>query len=410
MFSLDILRGVAILLVMLRHIPPTQLSFDHPSESLVLWLSSIGHIGVDLFFVLSGFLIAGLIFAEYEKHGSFRPWRFFLRRGFKIWPAYFVAYGGMTVARIAAELWKNNPDRAVELALHAVCNGLFLQNYLPCERWSHSWSLAVEEHFYTALALVFGWVAWRGTQRGWAAARVFRIVLPLGAGVALLALGLRLVECFPDYQWSGGRAYYQSHMRADSLFAGVACAFLLRFQWVASLRLLTNWYVVLPAILAALVWPTLWPKGQSPWFESVAFTLLWMSFSVLILAAAQNPDFGLRARLPGRYFAHALAWLGVYSYTIYLGHSVLFGIPGFESIRQHVLSLLLKILPIPAVMWTDRLIYFAGSIVLGLVLSKLIEQPFLRLRERLLPSRSSTVGVLPRDAESSVSNRCVGGA
>ncbi|MGQ0799756.1 MAG: acyltransferase family protein [Pseudomarimonas sp.] len=398
MYSLDILRGVAILLVLVRHLPPTQLSLEGWGESTVLWLTSIGHIGVDLFFVLSGFLIAGLIFTEYERHGSFRPWHFFLRRGFKIWPAYFVAYGGMTLARIAAELWKGDADRAGELASHAVCNAVFLQNYLACERWSHSWSLAVEEHFYAALALVLGWAAWRGAKRGWAGARVFSIVLPLAAAVWLIALGLRVMECFPDYLSQGARAYYQSHMRADSLMAGVACAFLFRYRSAIQQWQFSRWFVVLAASVAALIWPTLWPQGESPWFESVAFTLLWMSFSVLVLAAAKHPDCGLGARGFARLGVRAVAWMGIYSYTIYLGHSVLFGIPGFETVRQRLLGLMLEEFSVATVLWTDRAIYLGGSILLGVLLSKLIERPFLRVRDRLLPSRSKVLEKAPLES------------
>ena len=54
-----------------------------------LW-TKVGWIGVDLFFVLSGFLISGLLFTEYQRHGSIDFWRFILRRGLKIWPAYYL--------------------------------------------------------------------------------------------------------------------------------------------------------------------------------------------------------------------------------------------------------------------------------------------------------------------------------
>src|SRR5260370_31028003 len=76
--SLDVLRGVAILLVMGRHFP-----YYRP------W-GKVGWIGVDLFFVLSGFLISGLLYQEYKTLGKIRFGRFVFRRGFKIWPPFYV--------------------------------------------------------------------------------------------------------------------------------------------------------------------------------------------------------------------------------------------------------------------------------------------------------------------------------
>jgi len=71
--ELDFLRGVAILLVLFRH----QLLFS--------FLKTMGWIGVDLFFVLSGFLISGLLFKEFQKFGAINPKLFLIRRGFKIY-------------------------------------------------------------------------------------------------------------------------------------------------------------------------------------------------------------------------------------------------------------------------------------------------------------------------------------
>jgi len=73
--GLDFLRGIAILLVLFRHNPLGNNIFYH-----------FGWLGVDLFFVLSGFLVSGLLFTEYKKRGEVRIKRFLIRRGFKIYP------------------------------------------------------------------------------------------------------------------------------------------------------------------------------------------------------------------------------------------------------------------------------------------------------------------------------------
>ena len=82
--QLDVLRGMAILLVMGRH-----LEMPRPDGGIGVlaeaWLT-IGWLGVDLFFVLSGFLIGGLLLMELDKHGTIAVLRFLIRRGLKIYP------------------------------------------------------------------------------------------------------------------------------------------------------------------------------------------------------------------------------------------------------------------------------------------------------------------------------------
>lgn len=78
--GLDFLRGIAILLVLLRH--------QHLSE----FTTKAGWIGVDLFFVLSGFLVSGLLFKEYKNHRNVDVKQFLIRRGFKIYPVYYLFY------------------------------------------------------------------------------------------------------------------------------------------------------------------------------------------------------------------------------------------------------------------------------------------------------------------------------
>src|SRR5438045_3895822 len=83
--SLDVLRGIAVLLVIVSHYSGT---LPRPSALL-----ETGWVGVDLFFVLSGFLISGLLFSEFEKTGSINLKRFWIRRGFKIYPPFYVFMG-----------------------------------------------------------------------------------------------------------------------------------------------------------------------------------------------------------------------------------------------------------------------------------------------------------------------------
>jgi len=91
-FELDLLRGIAIILVSYRHtvLRPYCLGTGSPIPAL-LW--QFGGSGVDLFFVLSGFLIGNLLFKEYIKTSSINIGRFIIRRGLKIWPSYYFFLG-----------------------------------------------------------------------------------------------------------------------------------------------------------------------------------------------------------------------------------------------------------------------------------------------------------------------------
>jgi peptidoglycan/LPS O-acetylase OafA/YrhL len=80
--SLDLLRGIAVLLVIVCHC--------HVTEPILATIKRGGWIGVDLFFVLSGFLVSGLLFKQHAKEGRIRPIQFLIRRGFKIYPAFWV--------------------------------------------------------------------------------------------------------------------------------------------------------------------------------------------------------------------------------------------------------------------------------------------------------------------------------
>ncbi len=132
---LDVLRCVAVLLVLFRH------------SGIESRFASAGWIGVDLFFVLSGFLISGLLFNEYKQHRSINFKRFLIRRAFKIYPAFYLL---MLVGFLVDRGLFSHPAYSVSQYLR---EALYLQNYGPVI-WLHTWSLAVEEHFYVLLPVL----------------------------------------------------------------------------------------------------------------------------------------------------------------------------------------------------------------------------------------------------------------
>ena len=186
-------------------------------SALDLWLR-IGWIGVDLFFVLSGFLVSGLLFREYARVGDVHAGRFLARRGLRIYPAFYVfllstsiATGTLGTRQFAAE-------------------ATFVQNYFP-PLWDHTWSLAVEEHFYFLLALIVAAFVRRDVARSRTSAppRVgrdpFGALVPIFGAVALTELALRIATA------RYGKPYfshhlYPTHLRLDSLLFGVLLSYL----------------------------------------------------------------------------------------------------------------------------------------------------------------------------------------
>src|SRR6516164_11144842 len=127
---LDALRAVAILLVLGRH-----------ANIAEVW-SRIGWCGVDLFFVLSGFLISGLLFQEYKRFGEIRLRTFWLRRGLKIYPAFYI----YILTELVTYLLVYNKLPGAKSPSLFWLDATFLCNYWESLS-GHTWSLAVEEHF-----------------------------------------------------------------------------------------------------------------------------------------------------------------------------------------------------------------------------------------------------------------------
>lgn len=108
----------------------------------------VGDLGVDVFFVLSGFLISSLLFSELEKSGSVAIRGFYFRRALRILPAYYVALAGWAAIGMPAALGYAMPRSYIW------ANILYIKNFLPYlhQFMNLSWSLAIEEHFYLLFA------------------------------------------------------------------------------------------------------------------------------------------------------------------------------------------------------------------------------------------------------------------
>ena len=347
---LDAFRAVAVLMVLGRHLMNVERGMPPALSAVLSEWERFGWMGVDLFFVLSGFLVSGLLFTEYQRHRGLRPWRFLGRRGFKIYPGFYLLL-------IVTWFWVGDQVPRINFLYEAV----FLQNYKGMV-WNHTWSLAVEEHFYFGLAaLLWALARFRG------GADPFRDLprICLGVFALVFALRLRAYSLQPR-----GYLLLPTHFRMDALLFGV----LLAYHWSFQRARFTTWIrqstPLLVCASGVFLLPCLLFRMENNFFvNTIGLTLNYLGFGGLIITAMV----AYQDRAMPRPMA-LLAKMGSFSYSIYLWHSAV----AFLTARH-----------LPArIGWPATLaIYLVGSVLLGILAAKLIELPCLRLRERLLPSR-----------------------
>jgi peptidoglycan/LPS O-acetylase OafA/YrhL len=348
--ALDVLRAFAVLLVLGRHMPEVSAgAAPAPIFAFLRTWERGGWIGVDLFFVLSGFLISGLLFREFQRFGSIHYGHFLARRGFKIYPAFYVMLG--------AVLWFATAHGRAFVGWPVLLSEVFfVQNYGP-SLFPHTWSLAVEEHFYLLLPLLL--LALRGK-----ADAPFAAVPRVFAVVAVAALAARFLTP-PDQQLWLKAHLFPTHLRIDSLLFGVMLSWWFHFHRGVVEKFTARWCWALAGGALLLLTPPFVSELRSGWYlHTLGLTAHYLASGALLLLALHfRPRWG------------ALAFIGAHSYSIYLWH-----IP----IRYFGLGWLPREWPPLAAV----AVYFVISIAVGIAAAKLVETPFLALRDRLFPTRS----------------------
>jgi peptidoglycan/LPS O-acetylase OafA/YrhL len=373
--QLDLLRGVAILLVLGAHyvIPWERAGFFRP---LAFVVDRVGGMGVDLFFVLSGYLIGGLLFDEIRRHGDLHAWRFLGRRAFKIWPGYYA----LVVLLVAKDLVRSS-RRPREVLLDYLPNlvPFQVQNYFGHLPISHTWSLAVEEHFYLVLPLLLVAALAAPGRRG------LRWVAPAVAAVMAGCLTARAVAIFAGF--SRFHVAIQTHFRIDSLAFGVLLAHLHRSGSPTLLRAMRHRGLLLLAAVACVgtVMAAYMAFGPfTPAAQIAGYTLFAIGFGCLLMAVVATPD---EARWLSSPVVRGLAAMGFLSYPIYLWH-VNVVMPPVAKVCNGGMLAWLPDTPRWVVGWA---LYIGAAVAVGTVANALIDRPFLRLRDRLCPSRGKAV-------------------
>lgn len=343
--ALDVLRALAVLLVLISHcFYPTRWQV---AEGLIRG----GWVGVDLFFVLSGFLVSTLLFQEWKSEGDIRWSRFWVRRQFKIYPTYLV----LLIADFF--LYQRTVSDLPALGGHM----LFIHNYGRMLQ-PHTWSLAVEEHFYFALPLLLPLLL-RNSKRP---------ILRLSVVYALTAVLCLLGRGLTPRPYEHVTHLIPTHLRLDTLSLGVLLGGLYCFETSRLERFCTRWRGPLLALGVICL-------GPAFIFPRTLFAVHTIGFSVFAVGSAALLLAVLHSSIGSTGAFRMLSSIGKYSYAIYLFHwPIGRKLVPFLASKGHLPSSFVLIVTL----------YMALSIGMGMMLSHLIEWPILRWRDRRIPSRS----------------------
>lgn len=369
--GLDLLRATAIVWVMLFHAMTEGLG--RPLRPV----GDLGWMGVDLFFVLSGYLIGSQLLREYAAGQPPAIGTFYFRRALRILPAYWV----VLAAYVWAPLARESPGLQPTWQFFTFTENL-LVDYEHNRAFSHAWSLCVEEHFYLLFPLLV-WVLMR--RPSWEKTAV--------VGATVLAGGIVLRWAAWHYELRGGAVlasqpwrfveviYYPTWARLDGLLAGVSLAALRWFRPAA-----WQWAMERPAWLfgagAGGMGAAILMSAHRTSLAGCVFSFPLIAASMaLIVAACVSPRSVLdRWRVPGAglvatitfslYLSHKLTWHWVG--TAWPGLARQGGVGAFA-------------------------VYGLSAGLVGALLYFLVERPFLRLRERLDEGRGQVPTTLMPD-------------
>jgi len=338
--SLDGLRGIAITCVFIHHL----------DVGLTL-----GGLGVDIFFVLSGFLITTLLLEEYREQGRIDFKQFYLRRAFRLLPALFCFLGAMVIyAAIAlpSEVARETVRFAI-FAVFYVTNWIFAFFVVSSPLLGHLWSLAIEEQFY---------FLWPITLSVLLRSRLSR------RSILILVTVLIVIVCVhrTALVWSGARLeriYDGTDTRADSILIGCVVAMLVTWGMIRLNRIAVKVCGLLSiAVIAAYLLNLYGIPGKS--IYTVGLTVFGLASGLLIVQAMSAPSGLIQKVLEHR----LLVFIGKLSYSLYLWH--LFAVKLAASF---------------GVMRIPFAVLFAMS--LACTSYYLIERPFLKFKARLSDSR-----------------------
>ena len=350
--GLDFLRALAIIVVVVYH--AGIMGFPLPHEA-----HRFGWIGVDLFFVLSGYLIGGQLVAPLVRGHRIKLGRFFARRALRILPAYLV----ILAIYVFLTSWREFPAMFPPWKFLISVQNIGLR---PGTAFSHAWSLGVEDQFYLTLPFILLAVTGR---------RLLATVVP--CAIVILGFALRwflavrnLGEAGVDFRAYYTLIYYATWTRLDPLVFGVALAAIQKFRprWWQRLMNLAPWLSLpgLGLIVCAFLIeePDVISVTSCVW----QFPLIGLGMAALLVCAVSPRLPFRRIKIPG------VALIASIAYSTYLVQKLV-----IHFVLQFCASRDIAPTSAGAIIAVQLCIFAAGTILFFAV-----ERPFLQLRHRLV--------------------------
>lgn len=340
--ALDGIRAIAFILVLFCHTTPA--------------IFHGGNFGVDLFFVLSGFLITSILLQEQKNNGSINLGKFYLRRALRLLPALFLVVFSVVIYTIIMQ-----PFSKVIMAFSDAWRiVLYVFNWQLAIDWNHIverhqemfthlWSLSVEEQFY---------LIWPCIMIG-----LLRMSRPLVFFIFLAGIIIPAIE--RSILWQEGPSlwiYFRTDLRFDNLLYGALAAWIIHWGFVPNgwSRIILSWCG--PVSLVALIILARFDLLTNGYAYKGVFSLVALLSAVLISSATLCPLPFLRWILELK----PLRWIGKISYGLYLWH-----VP-MAFIAVNISNAALR-----------NFVMVGGTFAVSTVSYYVLERPFLRLKNRI---------------------------
>jgi len=333
--GLDAMRAVAVTMVVLFH----------------QGLPVSGSLGVMIFFVLSGFLITGMLLREHSRSGTISLRQFYRRRAYRIFPTFYVCWA-VTIGLLVLQ---HRPFHWAQAAASFFYLSDYARAFLPAAQqvtfpMGISWSLAIEEQFYLLWPLM-----------------LLLVLSRKGRGTTWVGMGIIAIWCWRALllsvlHGSWDYAYNAFDTRADALLIGGWLAFALRerrIPWAIPLLVRSQW-LVLPSVAALVVASYMDIHGSARlWPQLLIFTLEPVLAAIVLVQWVFWGSIGWRFLEFG-----GVKWIARLSYAIYLYHPIVLGVQRYIHVPHGQ-----RLLAIPLILTVACASYYC------------IERPFMRKRD-----------------------------
>jgi peptidoglycan/LPS O-acetylase OafA/YrhL len=376
---LDGVRGLAVMMVLVFHFVGQMLP-TNSAERAIVAVTKHGLLGVDLFFVLSGFLITGLLYEAHDKQHYLR--NFYMRRVLRIFPLYYgvlalVFFVAPLIPQLRGPTLDGLLDRQAWAWLYGV--NVYLAGH---EEWSfsylnHFWSLSVEEHFY----LVWPFVVLLLARRP-------RALIAVSLAISLGAMLGRVIGIAMGLSW--WTTVVLTPFKLDGLALGAFLAVLVRqpggLDWLV--RGLPRVTVVVGGfVVATFVWTVLVSRQGLELVASIRVALFQILLACLLVWALIAPQPGVTSRF---FRSRAMVFFGTYSYGLYVYHHF---ISYYLAANRTELELANRLGSHGLAIALQATLGISISVALAYLSYELFEKRFLNLKRRFETAQKSSCSI-----------------